>query len=274
MIISPFSVAKSLALLSHGAKGDTYEQIRNGLYLELGRKKTANQFRRRTRLLRRGARKTNFFVANRIYIQQGYIINDNFQDVAVEKFASGIEAVNFANKLDASGKINSFVEDKTKGKITNLIKPSMLNSDTRVVLVNAIYFKGDWEHKFEQKRTRKSNFQINGIESVSVDFMSIHREFNYGYLDDLEAETLEMKYANSNFSMVFVLPNSVTGLPAVETKLKSYEFKTIVEKMEPENIDVSIPKFKVEFDIKLNDALKNVCTQKNVCTLIMRIFID
>lgn len=250
-----------MALLSQGANGNTYEQIRDGLHLELGKVKTANQFRRRTRLLRRGARKTTLSVANRIYVQQGYTINTNFQEIAMQKFVSGVEPVNFANNQDAARTINSFVETKTKGKIKDLIKSSMLNSDTRVVLVNAIYFKGDWEHKFQVKRTRKSDFHINGIESISTDFMSIYQEFNYGYFDDLEASALEMKYANSNFSMVFVLPNSVAGLPNVEQKFQNYEFTTIVNKLEPENIEVLIPKFKVEYEIKLNDALKNVCIE-------------
>ncbi|XP_055310173.1 serine protease inhibitor 42Dd-like [Sitodiplosis mosellana] len=258
MIISPFSVAKSLALLSQGASGETYEQIKSSLHLELGKVKTANQFRRRTRLLRRGARRTTLSVANSIYLQQGYTINRRFQDIAVQKFVSGVDSVNFANSLDASRTINTFVENKTKGKIKDLIKPSMLNSDTRVVLVNAIYFKGDWEQKFDLKRTQKSEFQMNGIEKVSTDFMSMHREFNYGYFDDLEASALEMKYANSNLSMVFVLPNSVTGLPTLEDKMKNFESARIVSTLEPENIDVSIPKFKVEYEIKLNDVLKNM----------------
>lgn len=249
-----------MALLSQGANEDTYEQIRDGLHLDVGKRKTANLFRRRSRLLRRGARKTTLSVANKIYLQEGYTINKNFQEIASQKFFSDIAAVNFANKYDASRTINGFVEEKTKGKIKELIKPDMLNSDTRAVLINAVYFKGNWLHKFEPKRTRKLDFHINGIDSVSTDFMTMHREFNYGYFDDLESSALEMQYANSNFSMVFVLPNSVSGLHAVEEKLKNYDLSTIVNKLEPEHIEVAIPKFKVEFEIKLNDALKNVRT--------------
>lgn len=185
---------------------------------------------------------------------------------------SRVDSVNFANNYEASRTINNFVENKTKGKIRELIKPNMLNADTRVVLVNAIYFKGDWEHKFEAKRTRKSEFQMNGIETIQTDFMSIYREFNFGYFDDLEASALEMKYANSNLSMVFVLPNAVTGLPALEDKMKDYESSTIVSKLEPENIDVSIPKFKVEYEIKLNDVLKNVRTVKILITFVYVFF--
>lgn len=258
-------MARSLALLSQGANGETYAQIKSSLHLELGKVKTANQFRRRTRLLKRGTRKTTLSFASRIYVQQGYSINRSFQEIATQKFMSRVDNVNFANNYDASRTINNFVENKTKGKIRELIKPSMLNADTRVVLVNAIYFKGDWEHKFEAKRTRKSEFHMNGIESIQTDFMSIFREFNFGYFDDLEASALEMKYANSNLSMVFVLPNAVTGLPALEDKMKNYESSTIVSKLEPENIDVSIPKFKVEYEIKLNDVLKNVRTIKMLC---------
>jgi len=124
--------------------------------------------------------------------------------------------------------------------------------------VNAIYFKGNWEYQFNKERTSEGDFYVSETEKVPVDFMRIKKHFNYGILEELDAQALEMKYANSNFSFVILLPNSRTGLSALESKLKDYDLSKISSQMFSQEVDVTIPKFKVEFEINLNDALKNL----------------
>ncbi|XP_055313013.1 serine protease inhibitor 42Dd-like [Sitodiplosis mosellana] len=258
VIISPFSVANVLALLSQAADGNTFEQIRSELQLNGDKPTAANQFHEYYGLLERGAGNTTFSVANQVYVQQGYPLNQYLQQVAVQKFSSGIESINFAHRAEAAQTINQFVEQKTKGKITNLIKPATLNADARVVLINAVYFKGDWKYKFNKQFTVKADFYTSETESVSVDFMHIEGTYNYGELPELDASALEMKYADSNYSMVLILPNSHAGLSTLETKLKGHDFTKITTEMRSQKVKVDIPKFKVEFEIKLNDVLKNL----------------
>lgn len=219
---------------------------------------TANQFAEYYGLLQKSVGQSTLSIANQIYVQIGHPINKNFEEVAVKKFLSGIDSLDFA-KSDASAKtINQFVEEKTKEKIKDLIKPEMLSSDTRVVLVNAIYFKGNWEYQFDKDSTTEGDFYISESETVPVDFMHIKKKFNYALLEDLDATALEMKYANSNFSFVIVLPNSRTGLSALESKLKNYDLAQITDTMHKQEVEVTIPKFKVEFEINLNEVLKKV----------------
>lgn len=253
-----------MALLSQGANANTFEELRKGLHLSADKSAAADQFHEYYGLLEKSVGKSTLSIANQIYVQNGYQINKNFQEVAVKKFLSGIEALNFAESVPSAKKINDFVEVKTKEKIKDLIKPDMLNADTRVVLVNAIYFKGDWEYKFNKDRTYEGDFFVSETEKVPVEFMTIKKKFNYGVLDDLDATALEMKYANSNFSFVIVLPNSRTGLPALESKLHNYYLAKITQQMYSQEVDVTIPKFKVEFEINLNDVLKKVCNQLTV----------
>lgn len=261
VIVSPFSVANSLALLLQAANGLTFEQIRDGLHLSGDKTDIANQFLDHCGMLQRGIGSASLSMANQIYVQQGNEINKALQEVAVQKFQSAIESVDFSNGADTARAINHFVEEKTQGKIKELIQPDMLTSDSSIVLINAIYFKGDWERKFNEKFLSKQDFYTGETQSISVDFMHIEDEFNYVLLDDLDAAALEMKYVNSNFSFIILLPNSRTGISELETKLKHHSLASIVHKMQLEEVELDIPKFKVEFEIKLNDVLKQVRNQ-------------
>lgn len=251
-------MANSLALLSEAARGSTFEELKRGLHLSGDKNSVANQFLEHYGKLQRGVGSSSLSIANQIYVQQGSEISKNLREVAVQKFQSGIESVDFSKREDTAQLINHFVEEKTQGKIKELIKSDMLTSDSRIILINAIYFKGDWERKFNEKFITKQNFHNSETETVSVDFMHIEDEFNYVLLDDLDAAALEMKYVNSNFSFVVLLPNSRTGISGLETKLKHYGLASIINKMQLEEVEVDIPKFKVEYEIKLNDILNNV----------------
>ncbi|XP_055316923.1 serine protease inhibitor 42Dd-like [Sitodiplosis mosellana] len=239
VIISPFLVANSLALLLQAANGNTFDQIRNGLHLSGDKTAIANQFLEHYGMLQRGIGSASLSIANQIYVQQGNELNKTLQEVAVQKFQSAIESVDFAKRDDTAQAINHFVEEKTQGKIKELIQPNMLTSDSGIILLNAIYFKGDWERKFNEKFLTKQNFHNSETETVSVDFMHIEDEFNFALLDDLDAAALEMKIR-------------------LETKLKHHSLASIIHKMRLEEVEVDIPKFKFEFEIKLNDVLKHL----------------
>lgn len=245
-------------LLSQAANGSTFDELVKVMHLNGNKSTIAKQFHEHYELLQRGAGATTLSIANQIYVQQGYSINKQFQAVAVQQFSSGIELVNFAKKDDTAKKINAFVGEKTNKRITNLIEPDSLGADSRVILINAIHFKGEWEEKFYEDSTRKGYFYLNETEIVPVDLMYNEEWFNYADLPNLNATALELKYAHSNLSMVFVLPNSRTGLPALETNLNGHGLSSIINELGPQKLEVWIPKFTVEYRINLNDVLRNV----------------
>lgn len=274
VIISPLSVASALALFSQGTGGNTFEQLKKGLRLNIDKAAAADLFQEYYGLLKESVGEATLSIANQIYVQNGHDLNQNFQEIAVKKFFSGIESLDFAQNVESANAINKFVEEKTKEKIKNLIKPNMLNALTRIVLVNAIYFKGNWEHQFKRENTIEGDFYTSETETVRVDFMNNKKRYNYGVLDNLDATALELKYANSNFSFVIVLPNSRTGLPALEAKLKSSNLTEVFNQMYSQEVQVTIPKFKVEFDISLNDVLKKVCGFFYKCAFFLFIQLD
>lgn len=258
MIVSPLSVSSALALLAQGAEGSTFEQLSKGLHLGNDKAIAANQFLEHREALENGMGESKLSIANRIYVQHGQQFNKNFESVAVSKFKSGIEALNFADVAKSAETINHFVEKQTNGKIKDLIKPEQLDAGTRSVLVNAIYFKGEWEQPFNSELTEKSDFYNGENETSQVDFMYMDSDFNVAHVKDLDASALELKYATSNVSFVFVLPHKRTGLSALEAKLKDYDLQKITQAFYYGRSEIMIPKFKIEYEINLNDVLQNV----------------
>ncbi|XP_055325742.1 antichymotrypsin-2-like [Sitodiplosis mosellana] len=265
VIISPFSVANAIALLSQAANENTntYIELTRGFHIEddkrVNKTVIANDFRLYYDLLQSDAGNVTLSIANRIYIQQGYKVNKTLRDVATHDFHSGIESVNFTNKEEAAGTINHFVEEETNGLIKELVKPDLFNYDSRVVLINAIYFKGNWLYKFDEKLTEKRTFYNYGWQEVQTDFMYFPNINLYsGYVRDLDALALEMKYVRSSFVMLMILPINRNGLHLLETEMRGYDFDKLYEEMNHLNVRVRIPKFKIQYETQLNDVLKNL----------------
>lgn len=248
-----------LTLLSQGTNGKTFDELRNGLYLSDNKSITADQYHEFDQLIRKSAGESELSIANRIYVKRGLQLNENFQTIAVEKFASDIESVNFKQSNETAQIINRFVEQKTKRKIKNFVKPKILNDRTRVFLVNAIYLKSKWRYAFKRYQPWKIKFYNNETDSVWVDSLHMLKmDFNFGYLKELDAKGLEITYGNSNFTFLIILPNNRTGLNALEIQMKSYNLSTAFDHLHITKIDVEIPKFRVETEIQMIDMLKNV----------------
>lgn len=172
VIISPLSVATLLTLLSQAAEGQTYTELLNGLHLNgMGKASVADQFYAFTEQLKKDMGNAKFSMANQIYIQQGHKLNKNFQTVATTKFGSGVESLNFHDTVKSIEHINHFVAEKTNGKIKELVKSDSLDQDTVAFLVNAIYFKGNWEYPFDKKMTHKGSFHTIDNQTIETDFM-------------------------------------------------------------------------------------------------------
>lgn len=265
MIVSPFSVATALTLLSQATDGNSFNEIKEALHLTNNKSAIASEFQEYYEVLKSGAGNASLSVVNQIYVTKDSQINGSFQEMAVDKFRSEIRSVDFSNEVEATETINRLVAENTNEKINELFKAGDLDADTRAVLVNVAHFQGSWILAFTESATRKDKF-YNGewffeyFKTVDVDFMNTKMQyFNYAELDDLDASTLQISYYKSDLSMIFILPNSRMGLSALEAKLTDYDLSSITDEMSIIKIDVSIPKFIVEFKMELNDALKNVC---------------
>lgn len=264
IIFSPVSIQTALGLTFLGAKGDTAEEMRKVLRLGQGDKtRVAENFGDFVRTLSKKQKTTEtdapqLAIANRIYVAEGHRIAPEFNRIALEHFDAEAENVDFYNNEKARYTINKFVEEQTENKIRDLVKPGVLDADTAMVLVNAIYYKGKWKYPFDARRTNEQNFNINTRKQQNVKFMVNEILLNYAELPELDAKVVELPYNNSDITMMLILPNAIEGLEALETKLKNMDLNVISEKLNEKYIRVYLPKFRLEHEVDLKEPLMKV----------------
>jgi serpin B len=165
----------------------------------------------------------------------------------VEKYYVGkVTNLDFINKTEESRKIiNLWVEEQTNNKIKDLIPPGTLDSMTRLVLTNAIYFKGEWAIQFDKTKTKKEDFKLNETTTVQVDMMKLKKgkeKFNYGETDELQI--IELPYKGKELSMIILLPKK--SMEEVEQKLSTKKLDEWKNSMHKRDVYVYFPKFKLE----------------------------
>lgn len=257
IVFSPFSVQTCVALAFAGAAGDTAEEIANGMKLVSNfTPEVAETFQF---VLEKYKDSELLKIANKIYVADGKVLKDTFAYVTKENFHAEAENINFAENEAAANTMNSWVSSKTAGKITQLITSDVLDANTRMVLLNAIHFKGEWAKKFEESETVEDDFWVTEEESIKVKYMNKKAKFGYGYFEELGCSALEMNYKNSDLSMFVLLPQERDGLKDLAEKLKTVNLVDLADKMIEEEVMVKFPKFKVEYSTELSTTLKKVC---------------
>uniref|UniRef100_A0A8C1SQ82 Serpin B6 n=1 Tax=Cyprinus carpio TaxID=7962 RepID=A0A8C1SQ82_CYPCA len=198
-------------------------------------------------------------LANRLYGEQSYQFVEKFLNDGKRYYEAGLEEVDFKMNSDAARvDINSWVEKNTQGKIKDLLPQGSIDEMTRLVLVNAIYFKGNWEAKFRKKATRDGQFKLNKTQTKPVKMMYQKPEFPLASIPEMNSQVLELPYVGKNVSMLIILPNEIqdetTGLQKLE---KALTYEKLMEWTRPEimhqqEVEVSLPRFKMEetYDMK------------------------
>ncbi|XP_077286455.1 alaserpin-like [Arctopsyche grandis] len=255
VICSPLSAHIALGFLSVGARGETQKELNSALYLPVS---GAEAFKSTIAGLQ-DVKGITLNIANKIYIPDGpgYSLAPEFQKKAVDIFRSEVQNINFGESAKAASTINQWVESKTNNKIKDLIDPSLLGAGTSMVLVNAIYFKGTWQTKFDATLTKQKDFNLNSNQIVKVNMMSHKSDYAYADIPTLDARALEMPYLGKDASMVIILPNEIDGLSKLEEKIATTNLKEVVfdEITTPRPITLSLPKFKIETKMDLDVVL-------------------
>jgi len=257
IIMSPFSISGVMAMVAAGAGGDTLTQVQQGMTfpsseeLALGYKDAIPALRTNK----------NFTLeaANSIFAQSGFAIRDVYKETLHQHFHATIQETDYSDGKTSARLINDWVEKITQSKIKDLIKPDMLNALTRLVLVNAIYFKGDWASKFDAKKTTNEDFHLDDGSTKKVPMMRQTKKFQFAILNELSASMLELPYTGDRLSLQLVLPRQGNNLAALEQKLRTADLQQLFDSnREEEKVAVSMPRFKLEQTIPLTDQLNNL----------------
>lgn len=261
LVFSPYSISTALAMTLGGARGDTEAQIVRALRFSAAPQKLhkafaalqagidAVQTRGDVRLL----------VANGLWPQERYPILEEYLSLVKECYGAAITPVDYQRAAEAARKtINAWVESKTGEKIRDLIAPAVLNELTRLVLVNAIYFKGDWEYQFDPGLTTDLPFWLSPKDKVEVPMMAQTEELLYAEPRGLQV--LELPYVGGELSMVLLLPSSKRGLKLLEQSLTATKLSKWTDHLELREVQVFLPRFILRYGCELSAALKALGT--------------
>ncbi|EDV36815.2 LOW QUALITY PROTEIN: uncharacterized protein Dana_GF13147 [Drosophila ananassae] len=257
IVFSPASIRTGLTLAYLGAEGSTAGELKDGLGLEGADKievaqQVAKALKRDIPSSGETEDEAQLKVANRIYVAQKFQLAQAYQDLVSGNFAAVAENLNFSRSSEAARSINSWVEEQTHQQIKDLISPDSLDDDTAAILVNAIYFKADWQNSFPDYSTYARDFVNHGGQRVSVDTMSQSDYFSYGELSELGAKVLELPYFGTDIVFLVILPQEEQGLASLEEKLNGLDLKDVRSRLQ------QLPKFKFEFDVPLQPVLEKL----------------
>nr|AGC26506.1 silk serpin 2 [Arachnocampa richardsae] len=211
-IMSPVSAQLILALTYDGASGATADAMNIGLDL-VGQTQAqaTNDFSALISSLMQLSGNTTLNIANRIYLNNTFQIAPAFQADASQLQAS-VATIDFADASNAANAINAWASEETNGNIQGVVQANQFNSNTAMVLVNAINFEGVWKFQFDPKSTYASSFYTDLKTSQQILMMNNQASFNYGSIPQLDATALQMIYMDPTVSMLLLLPNARDGL--------------------------------------------------------------
>ena len=259
IFFSPFSISSALAITYEGARGNTADEIRSVFHFPDNTTMMRNGFARTIAGINSGASTYTLRTANALWAEQTYPFLPEYISTADRYYSAQATNLNFISKPDESRiTINRWVEEQTEDKIKDLLPAGSINPLTRLVITNAIYFKGTWVKQFDEKKTTEEDFHTGTGSTVRVPMMQRTDEnATYGYAERGDLQVLQMPYESDSgkqLSMLVLLPKD-TDLATVE---RSFNVTTIAElrqNLTSQRVMVYFPKFTMETKYSLPRTL-------------------
>jgi serpin B len=257
LFCSPFSISAALAMTSAGARGATLAQMERVLHLPEP-KELHPGF---ASLLKQiNAKRPGYQLrsANALWGQKGHSFLPAFVKLTRDHYGAGLREVDFASDAEAARQtINGWAEKETEGKVKDLLPAGVLGPLSRLVLTNAIFFKGDWVSQFKEDRTRPADFFL-GTRDRSVKVPLMYQKGSFRYLGLPALQVLELPYAGADLSMVLLLPRKVDGLADVEKLLTLKNLDDWLDRLHRYNVEVYLPRFTLTAAYRLEAVLKDM----------------
>jgi serine protease inhibitor len=251
VFISPLSVSLALGMTANGARNDTETAMHTTLgYSGLSTAAINEGYRGLIDYLVNLDPKVTMEIANSIWYRQGFEVLQEFIDINQTFFDAVVRALDFSDPA-AADTMNAWVADKTHHKIEEIIDPP-ISGDTVMFLINAIYFKGTWTYQFDPKDTADDTFHAPGGDRA-VKMMHLHGDLSYQQTADFQA--VDLPYGHELFSMTVFLPAGGQSVDDLAAKLTSANWAAWMGGFATEEVDLSMPRFELEYELVLNDVL-------------------
>lgn len=256
LFFSAYSISTALAMTYAGAKGETESQMAKVLHFTLPQEQLHTAYGKVIVDMNERGKQGNYqlSIANALWLEQTYKFLESYTSLINKNYDAGLFQVDFKKAFEGVRvKINTWVEEHTNSKIKDLIPSGVLDDLTRLVLTNAIYFKGNWASQYKKEVTKEMPFSVNVNEKIQVPMMYQEHEFKYGA--DENVQLLEMPYVGNELSMVVILPKQIDSLGEIENILTVDQINSWDKQLHQQEVEVYLPKFKTTKDFMLNAML-------------------
>ena len=261
LFYSPYSISEALAMTYGGARGETEKQMQEAFQINLQQANLHPAFNNLDlQLAKRGQgaqgkdnKGFRLHVVNALWGQQGYSFLPAYLDLLAVNYGAGLRLLDFMNAAEqARQTINDWVSEQTEDKIKDLLPSGSVDSLTRLVLTNAIYFNAAWQSQFKPEATEDDKFHLLNGSDVAVRMM--HQTDYFGYAEGDHYQAVELPYDGHELSMVILLPGQ-ESFRAFEDGLSSEKVYEIIRSIKNRSVDLRMPKFKVESEFGLKETL-------------------
>lgn len=254
VFFSPLSLSSALAMTYAGARGDTAQQMARVLHFPEDQTSLHQAFDALTRDFNAKSQDYELCVANALWAEKDFAFLEPFVNTLKTHYGAGLNLVDFKTRAeDTRVEINRWVETQTRDKIKNLIAPGVLDAATRLVLTNAVYFKGFWLAQFKKDNTRDEPFHVTAANTVTASLMNITGTF--GYLEGDGFQALDMPYVGETLSMMVFLPKAVDGLSSLERSLTPEKLLEWMKGLRAQKVVVTVPRFKMTWESRMEKAM-------------------
>jgi len=261
LAFSPYSLSLALAMTYAGARGDTASQMAQTLHYTLPQDRLHPAFDQLDLALAKEAEASEqaknplkLKIANALWAEKTFSFLPDYLDIVARNYGAGVQLADFVNQSEAvRQQINNWVEKQTEGKIKDLIPAGALDSYTRMVLANAIYFKADWQDQFDPNDTTDAPFYLLDGSQVTSKQMSQHM-FAVPYASGDGWQAVELPYEGGTAAMDILLPDNGT-FREFESSLDATRLDAILNSMQPADLQLAMPKFTFRSAFDLGDSL-------------------
>lgn len=267
LFISPLSIFTAITMVYAGARGATEEEIKNTLHLMIQQRRLPLEIKNLVDNLL-NVENTEINIANSVWTDNEYELLETYTYIIEENYDGELYKEDFGKVQETCDKINSWVNEKTKEKISDILSPSTLEMGIKLILINAIYFNGTWEKTFKEDNTNEAPFYLLSGKIAPVPLMFQQESFSY-----FETETfqvLKLDYEGGvvfgipkNYEMLIYLPKEREGLENMEKDLTIKDIKSHLEQLESREVKVYIPKLKIETTYELAEYMKQLGMQNS-----------
>lgn len=267
LFYSPYSVFSALAMVYEGAKGDTAIEMEDVLSIEQDNESFHEYMKSLYNNLNYND-KYDISTANALWPDVGFNLIDDYVSVIESYYGGNAEEVEYAYPKKAAETINNWVENQTNNLIEDLVPPDIIDPVlTKLILTNAIYFKGIWKIQFDEANTTLKNFTLLNNEKIEVDTMKLvdtENRFNYTETEDLQI--LELPYKGDEISMIIILPGKNSDVSDIVDSINKETYNNWIKSMTKKECDIYLPKFEFKTSYSLKDYLNDLGMEKAFST--------